>query len=217
MVGAFRPFRLPLRQRHLAILLGAAICVAPLMAGGSLERPIGTIADANCAHLGNSSAVSGAQLYAGDSIQTSENGALRLRLGTGQLYLSAASYASLEEHGGLASVTLVKGSARFSLPNAIQFELETPAGILRGSGEKATSGLVAITSADELLVTASCGDLVLDNDGDLHTIMEGKSYRIVIEQERTHRPAEAHSSSSNARHLRRKLLFFQVKPTDLLA
>jgi hypothetical protein len=196
------------------MVLGTAICVTPLLAGGSLERPIGTIADANGARLGNSSAVSGAQVYAGDSVQTSNSGALRLRLGTGQLDLSAASYASLEEHDGVASVTLVKGSARFSLPNAIQFELETPAGTLRGSGESATSGLVAITGAHEILVTASRGDLVLDNDGDLHTIMEGKSYRIVIAEEQT--PAEP-ASSTNARHLRRKLLFFQVKPIDLIA
>ena len=215
MLGPFRLLRPPLRQRHLSMVLGAAICVAPLMAGGAPQRPIGTIADANGARLGNSSALSGAQVYPGDSVQTSNNGALRLHLGTGQLYLSAASYASLEEHDGLASVTLVKGSARFSLPNAIQFELETPAGILRGSGENATSGLVAVTSAHEILVTASRGDLILDNDGDMHTILEGKSYRIVIEEEQTRGAAEA-GSSSNARHPHRKLLFFEVKPTDLL-
>jgi len=174
------------------------------------------VAEANRAHLGTSSAAIGANVFAGDFVKTDDNGTLRLRLGAGELYLSAASYASLEERDGLASVTLVKGSASFSLPNPIEFELETPAGILRGSGENATSGQVAITSEHEILVTASRGDLILDNDGDLHTIVEGKSFRIVIEEVPTAQSGSSSSARSNRRQ-KRKLLFFEVAGNGLVA
>jgi hypothetical protein len=212
----FPEFQLPLRQRCLAVLLSTAICATPLIVSGSSQKPLGMVAEANHAHLGASSAAIGANIFAGDFVETDENGALRLRLGTGELYLSAASYASLEKHNGLASVTLVKGSASFSLPNPIQFELETPAGILRGSGENSTSGQVAITSQHEIVVTASRGDLILDNGGDLHTITEGKSYRIVIEEDQSAQPGNAAPLKSTRRH-KRKLLFFQVAGSGLVA
>jgi hypothetical protein len=203
----------PSGRRSLALFLTAGLCVTPLLAGGPSRKPLGMVAEANRAHLGTSSAAIGANVFAGDFVKTDDNGALRLRLGTGELYLSAASYASLEERDGLASVTLVKGSASFSLPNPIEFELETPAGILRGSGENATSGQVAITSAHEIVVTASRGDLILDNHGDLHRIAEGKSFRIVIEEV----PSGNGTSARSNRRQKRKLLFFEVAGNGLVA
>jgi hypothetical protein len=186
------------------------------MASRPSRKPLGTVAEATGAHLRAGSAAIGANVFAGDFVKTDENGALRLRLGTGELYLSAASYVSLEEHNGLASVTLVKGSASFSLPNPIEFELETPAGTLRGSGENATSGQVAITSEHQIVVTASRGDLILDNDGDLHTIAEGKSFRIVIDEVPTAQPGSRTSVRSSLRQ-KHKLLFFEVAGNGLVA
>ena len=157
-------------HRCLAALLSTALGLAPGMARTSLERALGTVAEADGARLGGVSAVSGVTVHAGDVVETDSHGAMRLRLGKGQLYLSASSSASLEEHAGLASVTLAKGSASFSLPDPSEFEIETPAGTLRGSGTKATRGQVAITNAHQILVPASHGDLVLDSDGDFSTL-----------------------------------------------
>lgn len=199
--------------RCVAALLVAGLCNVP-GAMATTDRPLGTVTDAARAHLDGASAVSGATLYAGDAVETDSQGALRLRLGAGQLYLSASSSMSLEERAGMASVTLARGSASFSLPDPSQFELETPAGILRGSGTKATRGQVSITNAHEIVVTATNGDLVLDNDGELYTIPEGKAYRVVIDGD----SASANNDSpQNTQHRKRRLLFFLIGGGALLA
>lgn len=201
-------------QRGIAAVLVAGLISAPVLAGAPNQRALGTIAEANRARLGGTSAVTGTTVYVGDVVETDTQGALRLRLGQGQLYLSASSSASLEEHAGLATVTLAKGSATFSLPDPTQFELETPAGILRGSGTKATRGEVSIHNPSEIVVTASHGDLVLDNDGDFHTIAEGKSFRIVIEEDSA---GSADDTPKNTRHRKRKLLFFLIAAGAVVA
>jgi hypothetical protein len=183
----------------------------PIMASAPDQKPLGSVAQTSGAHVDGVAAFSGATIYPGDVVETDNQGILRLRLGSGQLYLSSSSSASLEQRAGLASVTLARGSATFSLPDPLQFELETPAGTLRGSGTRTTSGQVTILGPSEIVVTASHGDLILDNDGELHMIAEGKSYRIVVEQDQsgsadqnTGAPVQAHKKH------RRKLLFFLI-------
>lgn len=201
--------KLGLRCRCLALLLGSALSATPATPATSPQRPLGAVDEAARASLAGRSAVNGATVYVGDIIETENHGTLKLHLGTGRLYLSAASSASLEQHAGLATVTLAKGSASFSLPDPTQFELETPAGTLRGSGTKATRGQVAINGTHEIIVTASHGDLVLDNDGDFYTIAEGKSFRIVIEENSSSSKA-GRNPQQNFRQGKRKLLFFRI-------
>lgn len=197
-----------LRHSTLALLLGSALVVVSAMAA-SWQKPPGTVEQAERARLGGGSAVCGATVHVGDVVETDNRGALRLRLGTGRFYLSASSSASLEKHAGLATVTLEKGSATFSLPDPTLFELETPAGTLRGSGMRATRGQVAINRAHETVVTASHGDLVLDSDGDFYTIAEGKSFRIAVEEDSN--PSKAsRNAQKNIRQRKRKLLFFSI-------
>jgi hypothetical protein len=177
------------------------------MASGSNQKVLGSIAETNEAHLDGVNAFSGATLYTGDVVDTDNQGTLRLRVGSGQLYLSASSSASLEQRAGLASITLARGSAAFSLPDPMQFELETPAGTLRGSGTHATSGQVTILGPSQIVVTASRGDLILDNDGELNMIPEGRSYRIVIEQQDQSDSGADNQTPKQAHRHRRKLLF----------
>jgi hypothetical protein len=191
-------------SRCVAALLCAGLSNLPAMATG--DKALGMVAEAEHAHLDGVSAVSGATIYAGDAVETENPGVLRLRLGTGQLYFSGASAATLSEHSGVAGVKLVRGTASFAVPDSTQFELETPAGILRGSGRNATRGQVTITNPNELIVWAVRGDLILDNDGELHTIAEGKTFRVVIEDE-PGSPAQG-TPPANTRHRKRRLLFF---------
>jgi hypothetical protein len=201
--------RRPVGHRCLAALLSSTMFALPALASDTYQRPLGSVAESARAQLDGISASVGTTVYSGDVVATDNNGALRLQLGTGQLYLSESSSASLESRAGLATVTLARGSALFSLPNPTQFELETPAGTLRGSGTHATSGQVAILAPNQLVVTASRGALILDNDGELFTIPEGKSYRIVVEQDDS-APAQGGSPQSAHKNGRRKLLFFLI-------
>jgi hypothetical protein len=200
-------------SKCVAALLCAGLLNLPAMATG--DKALGMVAEAQHAHLDGVSAVSGATIYAGDAIDTENPGALRLRLGTGQLYFTGASAATLSEHSGVAAAKLVRGTASFSVPDSTRFELETPAGFLRGSGNNATRGQVTITSPNELIVWALRGDLILDNDGELHTIAEGKTFRVVIEDEQDSQDQNA--PPKNTRHRRRRLLFFLLFGGGLIA
>ena len=221
--GAFSPLR-PLRhvtplspalcvrpffRLTFAMLLTGTLCAASSArsAAATNQRPLGSVAETSGAHRNGLSALTGAAVYPGDVVETDTAGALHLRLGSGQLFLSASSSVSLEQRGQLASVTLAKGSASFSLPDPLGFELQTPAGTLRGSGTHATRGQVVVFSRQQIVVTASRGDLILDNDGELHVIPEGRSYRIVIEQNSS--PVMAATSDDRPRP-RRKLFFFPL-------
>jgi len=200
-------------SKCVAALLCAGLLNLPAMATG--DKALGMVAEAQHAHLDGVSAVSGATIYAGDAIDTENPGALRLRLGTGQLYFTGASAATLSEHSGVAAAKLVRGTASFSVPDSTRFELETPAGFLRGSGNNATRGQVTITGPNELIVWAVRGDLILDNDGELHTIAEGKTFRVVIEDEQDSQDQNA--PPKNTRHRRRRLLFFLLFGGGLIA
>jgi len=158
--------------------------------------------------------VTGTSLYAGDSLTTDKAGAVRLRLGKGKLYLSASSSASLEQRAGLATVTLAEGSATFSLPDPTQFELETPVGVLRGSGTKATQGQVRISKANEVEVSATHGDLVLDNEGEYYTLAQGKTFRIMIfNQSRLRAAHHSERASQASQNPTRNLVFIIPVPS----
>jgi len=190
-----------------AALLCAGLLNLPAMATG--DKALGMVAEAEHAHLDGVSAVSGATIYAGDAVDTENPGALRLRVGTGQLYFSASTAATLSEHSGVAGVKLVRGTASFAVPDSTQFEIETPAGTFRGSGKNATRGQVTINGPNELIVWAVRGDLILDNDGELHTIAEGKTFRVVVEDEQdTQSQKDQNAPPKNPRRRRRRLLFF---------
>lgn len=210
------------RAASLALIavLGAAasLSCATVVRGGTPDaktKPLGSIEETAGARLDRISALRGASVYPGDVVETDTEGALHLRLGSGQLYLSASSSASLEQRGAVASVTLARGSATFSWPDPLYFELKTPVGTLRGSGTHATSGQVVIFNPQQIVVTASRGDLVLESDGDFYIIPEGKSYRVVID--------ESASDSRAARGARRqapaqrKLLFFPITTASSVA
>ena len=158
--------------------------------------------------MNGSSAPSGPTVHSGDIVETDTRSALHLRLGSAQVFLSKSSSASLEQRGSLASLMLAKGSATFSLPNPLGFQLEIPAGILRGSGTHATAGQVVVVSANQMVVTASKGNLILDSDGELYEIRQGQSYRIAIEEDHTASISTlSRRAPANApRH--RKLFFF---------
>lgn len=202
--------------RRITAILAAALAIALTAAGlRADQKPLGAIAETAGAHLNGASALNGSRIYAGDVVETNTAGALHLRLGSGHLLLSASSEASLEQHGKLATVTLQKGSVTFSLPDPLQFELETPAGTLRGSGTRATNGQVEIFGPHQIVVTASKGDLILDNDGELHVIPQGESYRIAIEED-SFATVSSHRKPKRA-HRHRRLFFFLLAPGGTVA
>lgn len=190
----------------LVAMLVASLCNLPSMA--SSEKPLGVIAQAVHAQLDNANATTGATVYAGDTLETEAGGVLRMRLGSSQFYLLASSAAMLAQNSTGAVLTVTRGTAGFSTSPSGQFALDTPAGIIRAANGKAAYGQATITSATELLVSAMRGDLVVDNEGELHSIPEGKSYRIVIEVDPESSSNDNKDFQQPVNHHRKRRLIF---------
>lgn len=193
----------------LVAMLVASLCNLPSMA--SSEKPLGVIAQAEHARLDSASVATGATVYAGDSFETEPGGVLRMRFGPSQFYLLASSAATLAQNSTGAMLTVTRGTAGFSTSPSGQFALDTPAGIVRGASGKPACGQVTITSPNEMIVSSMRGELVVDNDGELHYIPEGKSYRVVIEAD----PEESSNDNKDFQkpvnhHRKRRLAFLLI-------
>ena len=144
------------------------------------EKPLGMVIQAEEAQLGSAKAAVGATVYPGDSIATGTGGTMRLKVGSGQLYLLSSSAATLTENTSAFYVVINRGTIGFSSPGVEPFELETPLGVVRPAAGPAY-GQVTLTGPREMIVSAYRGDLIVDNNGDLHTIPEGKSFRVSMD------------------------------------
>lgn len=196
-------------------MLAGSLATLPVMGAG--EKPLGVVIQAERARLDNAEASRGATVYSGDSFGTDTGGALRLSIGSGQIYLPASSAATLTSGSNLAHLTLTRGSITLATPASGQLEVETPAGIVRGADGQAASGQVTLVNPQEMIVSAYRGNLILDNDGELHTIPEGKAYRIVIDQEPDAAPVQDNYPQDVHRAKKRKKLAFYLILTGAAA
>ena len=77
-------------------------------------------------------------------------------------------------------------------------------------------GQVTILSAQEVVISAYRGALVLDNDGELHTIPAGKNYRVAMEFDQADQQTPAASPGGDnpiiqpRKRRRRKLAFYLI-------
>lgn len=194
-----------------SVFLVAVLTIGPwsLPVSAATAKPLGVVIQAKSAHLDSAEAVMGATVYSGDAVDTDTGGTLRLRVGSNQVYLTSSSAASFGQAGNVAHVTVISGTMGFSGSTPDQLEIETPGGILRGTPGQAAFGQVTVSNQQEMLISAYRGSLILDNDGELHTISEGKSYRVTIDEEMSamssgDQPVKVH------RKKRRKLAFFLI-------
>jgi hypothetical protein len=193
----------------LAGILVVGMCNLPIL--GSSEKPLGIIAQAEHAHLDSASAATGATVYAGDTFDTETGGTLRLRVGASQFYLLGSSAAKLAQSSSGAVLTISRGTAGFSSAASGQLLLDTPAGIVRGAEGKPAYGQVTINSPTELIVSAFRGDLVVDNEGELHSIPEGKTYRVEIAEDQEPAPTDNKDfQPARKKHSKRRVAFLLI-------
>jgi hypothetical protein len=195
------------------LLLGvliAGLCEIPAAAGTS-EKPLAVVLVAEHAHLTGTKVVSGTTVYAGDALDTEESGTLGLRVGTSQFFLLSASAVTFGESAQIAQLRLTRGTMVFSSSKSGEFEVETPAGVLRAIAGQAASGRVALTGPNEMVISAYRGGLVLDNDGEMHSIPAGKAYRVVIEDSEVTATAERDDPGNvHGKRRRRRLAFYLI-------
>ncbi len=198
----------------------ARSCIAAMLAAlmafpgfAANEKPLGLVLQAESAQISNAKVAIGTTVYPGDKVETDAGGKLRLRMGTSQLYLLASSSATLGQRSDSLFAEVSRGTVGFSSNGADQLELEVPQGVIRASNGQPAYGQVTIVSPQEIIVSAFHGSLVLDNDGELHTIPEGKSYRVTMDLEPAAVPVPAaaayrdNADNTPAKRRRRKLAF----------
>ena len=164
----------------IAILIASIINIPAFAAD---EKPLGLITQALNAHLGDATVAIGTTVYPGDTIATEVGGTARLKIGGGQVYLLSSSSATLSQSSNAVHAVVARGTVGFSSNGTDQLALEIPEGILRAADGVPSYGQVTIVGPLEVVISAYRGTLVLDNDGELHTIPEGKSYRVTMDYE----------------------------------
>ena len=179
--------RLIARVCLIALLVGG-LGTLPALAGN--EKPLGMVIQAEVAQLDNARAVVGATVYPGDALATEPGGSLRLKVGSGQLYLLGATAATLAENATAVHAVVNHGTVGFSSSAIDPLELETPLGIVRASNG-AGYGQVTLIGPREMIVSAYRGDLIVDYNGELHTVPEGKSIRVEKELDPAPQPEPA--------------------------
>ena len=197
----------------IAICLISGLMDLPAFAAAA--KPLGFVIQAREALLDNSSLAVGTTVYPGDMVQTDEAGTLRVKLGTTQVYLLSSSAATFSQRENVIRATVGRGTVGFSEGEPSNVELEVPQGIVRAANGQAARGQVSITGPQEVIISAYQGSLVLDNEGELHTIPEGKSYRVTMDLEPEAQPAAPAQQGEDAdvtpaKRRRRKLLYFEL-------
>jgi hypothetical protein len=198
----------------LVVLLVTSLLDIPAFAAA--EKPLGLVVQAQEAQLDNAKVAVGTSIYRGDTLVTETGGGLRLKLGGSQLYLLAESAATLEQNTTVIHAVVARGTVGFSSNGADNIELEIPQGILRAADGLPAYGQVTIVSPQEVVISAYRGALVLDNDGELHTIPAGKNYRVTMEFDQAEQQAPAASTGGDnpivqpRKRRRRRLAFYLI-------
>jgi ferric-dicitrate binding protein FerR (iron transport regulator) len=160
------------------MLLVAGMMNLPLMAAN--EKPLGMVVLATNAHLDSADAAMGANVYAGDALDTASGGTLRLKVGTGQIYLMSESAAQFLPGESGAHAKLLRGTIGFSAAASDGIVIETPVGIVRAADGQRAFGQVMLTGPREIIVTSYTGALVVERDGEEHVINEGKTFEVSL-------------------------------------
>src|SRR5580698_5135243 len=96
----------------LVVLLVASLL--DLAAFAAVEKPLGSVIQAQEAQLDNAKLEVGTSIYRGDTVVTDAGGGLRLKLGGSQLYLLADSAATLAQNAAAIHAVVARGTVGFS-------------------------------------------------------------------------------------------------------
>ncbi|MGA3299442.1 MAG: hypothetical protein ABSD87_05085 [Candidatus Acidiferrales bacterium] len=164
-----------------ASLLNIPAFAAPALAAN--DKPLGLVTQAQEAVIGTALVAVGTTVYPGDTVETEEGGTLRMKVGGSQVYLLASSAATLSQKSDMVHALVSRGTVGFSSNGTDQVGLEIPEGIVSAANGQPAYGQVTITGPLEVVISAYRGTLVLNNDGELHMIPAGKSYRVTMDLE----------------------------------
>ncbi len=165
----------------LTAVLTVALVEAPLQA--SAARMLGVVVQGRNAHLNSAEAAGGTTVFAGDVLATQAEGLLRLRIGTGQVYLLENSTVRLVAETGKLVAAVERGTLGFSFTGQQPITVQFQDTVVRPAAADATHGRLTAVSANEVVVSSMRGTLEVVSGTERFLVSEGTAYRILIEQE----------------------------------
>ena len=141
--------------------LGVMLLQAPVLAAppGSLSAPLGTVLAADNAHAGVDATYSGSTIYDGDRLVTQDIGTMRVRLGTGQMFLHQNTSALVHSIPNGFSADLDAGIVSISSAEGQTFQLLADGATIRPASTHPTSAQIAKISPTEVILTPTRGAL----------------------------------------------------------
>jgi hypothetical protein len=169
----------------LTTMLGIVMIGVPAMAApaSSPSVPLGVVLAAENANVGAGVTTSGATIYDGDRLQTQANSTLRVRLGSGQIFLRQNTVADVHSLPNGFSADLQNGTVVLSSAQGQTFQLLADGATVRPANDQPTSGQVTRISAKELVLTGTKGTLLVSMGDEVKTVEAGSSYRLQVETE----------------------------------
>ena len=143
--------------------------------------PLGSVMQAERAHLGADITSGGATIYDGDRLETQEDGTLRARLGGSQMYLRPSTVADVHGLSNGYSASLLRGTVIASSPEGQTFQLLANGATIRPADTHATVAQVTWVNPRELLLSSNLGAIQVSFEGDVKTIEAGNSFHMEIE------------------------------------
>ncbi len=189
---------------HIGVAAIFALGPASLAANAAGTQPLGVIELSQNANLDGLAAIQGSDFYAGEEFVTSQAGEVQLRIHHCRIDLGAMTSARFMPDETPDRLLLIQGTARYSCPKGAALLIDTPAGTVRGLNGMAASGMIDVSDAHNLAVSAFDQGLILDNDGELHMIGAGQSYRINVQDAADSGGGQTIPATNN--HRRRKKL-----------
>jgi hypothetical protein len=187
----------------LIALVISGLVGGPAFAGAADDKPLGLVTQATFANLGDTKAMIGTTVYPGDTVATDQGGLLRLKVGGSQIYLLSQSSAVLSSDTTKVSAKVIRGTVGISTTASEPVSLELPEGILRPADGQPAYGQVMILSANEAVITSYSGTLILDDEGELHTIPSGKSFKVTMDLTASNsEPQDAEGAQTNKHQVR---------------
>jgi hypothetical protein len=175
---------MPRRRGTHSIILSISLSVS-LLATPILGKSVGlgTVVSAERAHVGTAAASAGSTVFAGDKLDTEQAGSLQIRAGAARLALTGSSRVVWGAEYGVASATLLGGTAAFSTADAKAFVLHAGTAVFRPRGNEPMVANVTFLNPKELVVRCSRGTLLIGVDDDIRAIPEGTAYHVVLDPE----------------------------------
>jgi hypothetical protein len=158
---------------------------SPVMAAppGTPSAPLGTVLAADNVHAGVDAIYSGATIYDGDRLVTQDIGTMRVRLGTGQMFLHQNTSTQVHAIPNGFSADLDVGTVSVSSSEGQTFQLLADGATIRPATSNPTTAQIAKISPTELILTTTRGALQITMGDEVKTVEAGGSYKMEVESE----------------------------------